>query len=257
MKRIGASDADMAELERRLVVLLPNRIKALRDSLQAEPVKLADLPADLKERAVTADGRARVDVYPTEDLSDRAALKRFVEAVRVMAPGASGTPVTILAAGDAVVSAFIEATIVSIVVIVLLLAVLLRNVRDVALVFAPLLLAASLTVVASVLLDRPFDFANVIVLPLLFGLGVANGIHYVARERDEANVEAVMATSTPRAVTLSALTTIGSFASMALSSHRGTAGMGILLTVAIGLALVATLVFLPALMVWLRRPPTK
>jgi predicted RND superfamily exporter protein len=122
------------------------------------------------------------------------------------------------------------------------------------LVFAPLALAAVLTVAASVLFELPFNFANVIVLPLLFGLGVASGIHLVTRERDAAAGQDVMRTSTPRAVVFSALTTIGSFGSIALSSHPGTSSMGILLTIAIALTLACTLIVLPALMAIWRLP---
>ena len=92
----------------------------------------------------------------------------------------------------------------------------------------------------------PFNFANVIVLPLLFGLGVAGAIHLVVRERGEG--AGALATSTPRAVVFSALTTIGSFGAIALSGHPGTSSMGILLTIAVSLTLACTLVVLPALM---------
>ncbi|MGA0395331.1 MAG: hypothetical protein ACO3MW_14885, partial [Rhodospirillales bacterium] len=120
--------------------------------------------------------------------------------------------------------------------------------RDSLFVFAPITLAALLTVAISVLIDLPFNFANVIVLPLLFGLAVASGIHFILREKDETNSAGILYTSTPRAVVFSALTTIGSFGSIALSSHPGTASMGILLTIAITLTLVCTLLVLPALM---------
>ena len=111
------------------------------------------------------------------------------------------------------------------------------------------MLAALLTVGASVVLNFPFNFANIIVLPLLFGLGVASGIHLILREREENSVSGVLETSTPRAVVFSALTTIGSFGSIALSSHPGTSSMGVLLTIAIILTLGCTLVVLPALMI--------
>ncbi|MCP5373222.1 MAG: MMPL family transporter [Hyphomicrobiales bacterium] len=237
----------VAELQRRLLSGLPGRLAALRDSLDAAPVTLADLPAALRDRQVAADGRAKVEVHPRHDLRDRAALETFVAAVRTVAPDATGAPVIILEAGDAVVTAFAQAGGLAVVVIGLLLAVLLRRARDVALVFAPLVLAAVLTVAASVLIGQPFNFANVIVLPLLFGLGVAGGIHLVLRERQSGSV-VVMATSTPRAVVFSALTTIGSFGSIALSSHPGTASMGVLLTIAITLTLACTLGVLPAMM---------
>ena len=63
----------------------------------------------------------------------------------------------------------------------------------------------------------------------------------------------MLGNSTPRAVLLSALTTIGSFASLAISAHQGTASMGVLLTVSISLTLIVTLLSLPALVEWLAR----
>jgi hopanoid biosynthesis associated RND transporter like protein HpnN len=238
----------LEELETRLMTLLPGRLRALGDSLEAGPVSLDDLPDSLRRRQVAADGRARLEVYPKENLHQHSALRRFVGVVRAVAPHATGSPVVILEAGNTVVGAFRDAAVLAFLAIALLLAVLLRRPGDVALVFAPLVLAALLTVAASVLFGLPFNFANVIVLPLLFGLGVANGIHLVLRRRDAGGVAAVMATSTPRAVVFSALTTIGSFASIALSSHPGTASMGMLLTIAISLTLACTLIVLPALM---------
>jgi len=238
----------LAELEARLMTLLPGRLRALSDSLDAGPVTFDDLPDSLRRRQVAADGRVSVEVYPKENLHQHQALRRFVGAVRAVAPHATGSPVVILEAGNTVVGAFRDAAVLAFVAIAVLLAVLLRRPRDVALVFSPLVLAALLTVAASVLFGLPFNFANVIVLPLLFGLGVANGIHLVLRRRDEGGVAEVMASSTPRAVVFSALTTIGSFASIALSSHPGTASMGMLLTIAIALTLACTLIVLPALM---------
>ncbi|MGB0672006.1 MAG: MMPL family transporter, partial [Rhodospirillales bacterium] len=132
----------------------------------------------------------------------------------------------------------------------------LRKPADIALVFAPLLLSALLTVAASALLSLPFNFANVIVLPLVFGLGVAGAVHLVLRRRGAAShdgSEGRDLASTPRAVVFSGLTTIGSFGSIALSAHPGTASMGVLLTVAITLTLLVTLGLLPALLVLVGR----
>lgn len=255
---LGSRDpaAALRNLEHRLLATLPHRLETLRQSLQAEEFGLEDLPESLRKREVAADGRASVKVYPKVAKPGREELRDFVGAVRTVAPRATGAPVVILESGNVVVRSFRHAALIAVASLALVLAVVLRRGRDVVLVFAPLVLAALLTVAASVLLDVPFNFANVIVLPLLFGLGVANGIHFVLRERGQGDVGAVMQTSTPRAVVFSALTTIGSFASLGLSGHLGTASMGILLTLAIALNLACTLIVLPALMaLWDKRSP--
>jgi len=245
----GGDPTALDDLGRRLLGGFEGRIEALREALTAEPFGLDDLPANVRALWLADDGRARLEIRSEAPVHrDRAALERFVSEVQAEVPRATGTPVVILEAGRAVVRAFIEAGLVAVGLISLLLVVLLRRVDDVLLVFAPLVLAAVLTVAASAALGMPFNFANVIVLPLLFGLGVAGALHMVLRDRSSGSGRSVMATSTPRAVVFSALTTIGSFASLGLSSHPGTASMGKLLAVAIFLTMVCTLCVLPALM---------
>ncbi len=248
----GWSPAALLELEGLWLGGLPGRLEALGAALEADRVTLEDLPAALRARYLAADGRARVEVLPAEDLRVPAARARFVDAVRAIAPEVTGAPVTLTEAGRAVIQAFGEAAAYALILIVVLLLVVLRSAWDSLMVLAPLVLAALLTVGATVALDIPFNFANVIVLPLLFGLGVASGIHMVIRAR-AAGAAGLLSTSTPRAVLFSALTTIGSFGALALSSHRGTASMGILLTIAITLTMSCTLIVLPALLT--RRRP--
>lgn len=249
LEQSGKIDRDvMAEMQNRLVSLLPKRLERLKQSLQPTPITLKALPETIRARFVASDGRVRMKIYPKENVRDRHALLKFVEDVRAVVPVATGAPVVIYESSRTVIDAFLLAASIAVSCITILLLVVLRNVRDAAFVFAPITLAALLTVAISVLIEMPFNFANVIVLPLLFGLGVASGIHFILRERDEAGSAGVLYTSTPRAVMFSALTTIGSFGSIALSSHPGTASMGVLLTIAITLTLVCTLLVLPALM---------
>jgi predicted RND superfamily exporter protein len=151
------------------------------------------------------------------------------------------------AVGEAVIGAFQEAAAIAFFIIVIFLFFVLRRTGDVAMVLAPIILALLLTVASAVALQAPFNLANIIVLPLILGLGVAFGIQIVCRSRTETQTE-LMETSTPRAVLFSALTTTGSFGALAMSNHPGTASMGALLTVAIGFTLCCTLLVLPALL---------
>ncbi len=249
LERAATSPAVLADLHTRLLGTLPSRLEDLAMALNAAPVGIDDVPPVLRDQWITSDGRALLQVFPAEPVHrDRDALQAFVTSVQTLAPEAGGAPVGIYEGGRAVVEAFLEAAVIAVAAIALLLVIMFRNLRDTLIVFAPLILAALMTVALSVLIPIPFNFANVIVLPLLFGLGVAGSLHLVIRERKQTGGATAMGTSTPRAVLFSALTTIATFGSLSLSAHQGTASMGLLLTVSITLVLVCTLVFLPALL---------
>ncbi|MEM7223387.1 MAG: MMPL family transporter [Pseudomonadota bacterium] len=245
--KLDGTDRQIEVLEQALLSGLPRQLDRLAEALEAGPVALDSLPAELRERYQSPSGPALIEILPSADLREQDARRAFVDAVLAVAPSASDGAVSITEAGRAVIAAFEQAATYAAIAIAILLVVVLRSVRLSLLVLAPLGLAALLTVSATVVFGMPFNFANVIVLPLLFGLGVAAGIHIVARERQEHSAD-LSATSTPRAVLFSALTTIGSFGALALSSHQGTASMGALLTLSIGISLVTMLVVLPALL---------
>jgi uncharacterized protein len=254
--RTGPDGAALAELERRLTGTLPALLERLRGSLAAGPVTLAGLPEHLRAQWLSLDGRARVLVRPAQPLTDDGKLEDFANAVASVAPNATGTPVNVTQAGQVIVGAFQDASRLALALITVLLALVLRRLRDILLVLAPLALAVLLTGATAVLLGLSLNFANVIALPLLLGLGVSGAIHVVMRWREEKFSSAVAASSTPRAVLFSALTTIASFGSLALSQHRGLASMGLLLTIAILWSLVSTLVVLPSVLALLgRRAP--
>lgn len=252
-RRTPRSDGDLARLEARIVAGLPDRLDSLRQSLAPQGITIDSLPEDLRRRWVTEDGRHKVEVYPHPGIAgDSAALAAFVAAVETIAPNASGAPVVIVGAGREIVAAFIQAAVTAVVAIGIALLLLLRRPRDVLISFLPPLLAALATMAASVIIDVPFNFANVIVLPLLFGLGVTAGLNLVVRERQEGSSGQMLSSCTPRAVVFSALTTISAFGTLALSSHPGIASMGLLLTIGISLTLVCAVVVLPAALTLLR-----
>jgi predicted RND superfamily exporter protein len=196
-------------------------------------------------------------VLPAKNVSAPDAMQRFAKAVQAVAPDASGPPASITGAGEAVLSAFVEAIIYTVVAVASVIAILRRNLSDVLLVLAPLAVASIWTVAASAALDLPFNFANVIVVPLLIGLGVAANVHIVVRARDIANDLAgtqgdgtgVLDTSTPLAVLLAQLNTVAAFATLAVSHHRGLYSMGVLLGLSIFFVLIVSLIVLPAFMI--------
>lgn len=227
----------------------------LRTAVAAQEFSFADLPAAMRARLVTPDGRYLSAILPAEDIAEVAALSSFITSVRAQVPTATGRPVVEWGVGNIVLESFRTALLVALGGIGLVLLVVLRSVRDTLLVLTPLVLTALFTVATSVLLGVPVNMASVLVLPLIFGLGVDNGIHMVERYHAEASdVAGFMQSSTPRAVVLSTLTTIGTFAALMLSPHAGTASIGFLLTVAVGYLLVFTVFLLPLLLSLVRRP---
>lgn len=244
----AASDL-LGRFERNLLGGLAEQLRLLRLSLTAGSVHVGDLPVPLVERWIATDGRRRVAAYAKADLFDQAALAEFLEAVRKVAPHSTGDPVVYVESAKVIVHAFQQAFSLALVLIVVILIVLLRRLRYVAQVMLPLILAAVLTVACMVVLGVPFNFANVIALPLLLGVGVDNGIHLVHRMRIAPPADGnVLETSTARAVVASAMTTIFSFGNLAFSPHPGTASMGLVLSLGLLVTLLASLVVLPAML---------
>ena len=248
LSRASTDPSIIRNIEDVVLDTLPDQLHRLRLSLSAKPVGEDDLPAILRESYLAPTGEAKVRVDPEGSMSDPAEMAAFVEEVRTVAPNATGGPVLILESGRAIVDAFITASLIATIVISLFLMFLLRSVTDAVMILTPLVLAALLTLATAAFLGQPFNFATIIVLPLLIGLGVDSGIHMVMRERAMITPEKLMETSTPRAVVLSALTTICSFGSLMVSGHQGTASMGQLLTLALFYSLITTLIVLPALL---------
>ena len=218
----------------------------VRAALQGEAVTLQSLPPELVQDWTAADGRARISVYPKGDSNDNRTLERFAAAVRTLAPAAAGTPIVIIEAGRTVVHAFVQAGIWSLVAITLLLAAVLRRIHDVVVTLLPILLMGLLTMASTVLIGPPLNFADIIALPLLFGIGVAFNIYFVIAWRSGASN--LLQSSLTRAVLFSALTTASAFGSLWLSPHPGTASMGKLLLISLAWTLVTALLFEPALL---------
>jgi len=218
----------------------------IKNSLQAQPVSLKTLPADLVNSWKTKDGLIRVEALPRGDPNDNDTLRKFAAAVLTAEPNAIGGPVSILKSGETVVKAFIHAGITALIVIGLLLWLALRRITDVLLTLVPLLVAGAVTLEICVLIGLPLNFANIVALPLLLGVGVAFKIYYVTAWRSGRTN--LLQSSLTRAIFFSALTTATAFGSLWLSSHPGTASMGKLLALSLVTTLAAVLLFQPALM---------
>jgi uncharacterized protein len=247
LSKLAASDqATRDKTQTIFVAPLKLVLHQLKNALQAQPITLKTLPPDLVRSWKTKDGLQRVEALPRGDPNDNDTLRKFAGAVLDAEPNAIGGPVSILKSGETVVRAFIHAGLWALIVISLLLWLTLRRVTDVLLTLVPLLVAGAVTLEICVLIGMPLNFANIVALPLLLGVGVAFKIYYVTAWR--AGRTNLLQSSLTRAIFFSAMTTATAFGSLWLSSHPGTASMGKLLALSLVTTLAAVLLFQPALM---------
>lgn len=242
----AADPAARARADRALTFPLVVTLDQVRTSLQAEAISLDALPADFSRQWLAPDGRARLSIVPAGNTNNTQTRQRFVQAVRAIVPTATGAPVAQIEAGRLIVGAFTLAGVLSFVAILVLLFIALRKPLYVIVTLTPIFLTGLLTIAHTVLIGLPLNFANIIALPLLFGMGVAFHIYFVMAWRNGENH--ALTSSLARAVLFSALTSATGFGSLWLSSHPGTSSMGQLLLISLLWTLVSALLFQPALM---------
>jgi hopanoid biosynthesis associated RND transporter like protein HpnN len=253
-KRLAAAEtklaqADLAMRERTAETFLPPlkvALGELKEMLAIEPITLENIPEHITKSWVIPDGRARVEALPAGDPNDNETLRNFARAVLTVAPEAIGGPISILETGTMMVRAFLEAGFWALLSIAILLWIVLRRFGDVLLTLIPLLVAGVVTLEICVLIGLKLNYANIIALPLLLGVGVAFKIYYIMAWRG--GLTDLLQSSLTRAVFWSALTTATAFGSLWLSSHPGTSSMGKLLALSLVCTLSAAVLFQPVLM---------
>ena len=218
----------------------------LRNLLKAREITRETLPADLVKQWVTPDGQARIEIAPSGNVNDNATLRTFAHDVLRVEPNGTEGPISILEARKTSRAAFLEAGAFALLSIAILLWITLRRLGDVMLTLIPLLVAGVVTLEICVAIDMPLNFANIIALPLLLGVGVAFKIYYIMAWR-EGQTKLLQSVLT-RAVTFSACTTATAFGSLYFSSDPGTSSMGKLLAISLLTTMTAAALFQPVLM---------
>jgi uncharacterized protein len=247
LAKIASGDEAMrGRVHAAMIPSLNTALDELRNYLQAQPVTLETLPPEIAREWVTQDGRYKVEILPKGDPTDNETLRQFARAVQAVEPNATGGPIAILESGRTVVRAFYEAGFWALGSIIILLWLVLRRFGDVLLTIIPLLMAGVVTMELMVLFGTKLNFANIIALPLLLGVGVAFKIYYIMAWR--AGQTDLLQSSLTRAVMFSALTTATAFGSLWLSSHPGTSSMGKLMALALVTTMAAAVLFQPVLM---------
>lgn len=246
-----AEPSKRAEAEAALISPLTFELGKLRTALHPQRVAVETIPPDIARAWLASDGRARVEVLPKGDPNDTRVLRNFATAVLTLEPSATGAAVSYLESGRTIVQAFFEAGALALLSIAVLLWIALKRLGDVLLTLIPLIVAGVSTLELCVLVDQPLNFANIIALPLLLGVGVAFKIYYIMAWR--AGKTGLLQSTLTRAVIFSAMTTATAFGSLWLSNHPGTSSMGKLMALSLACTMAAAVFFQPVLM----GPPRK
>jgi len=242
----------LARYEQRFYGDLQAQLQLMADQVVDRRMGLDDVPQEVREMLVGKTGKFLVRVFPKENIWEREPLVKFVHEVQSVAPNATGTPLGLYEFVEILKTGYRNAALWALLVIAILIFVDFRGGYATLLTILPLLVGTAWMFGTMVVLGINFNPANIMVLPLIVGIGVAYGIYVVQRYR-EGHEATFYSKSTGRAVILSALTAMFAFASLLIGKHRGIRSLGLVTTIGVFACLIAALVLLPSLLEVARR----
>jgi len=222
-------------------------LMAIRDQDDSGPLRVEDLPAQLRNRFVGKTGKHLVQVYPKYDVWSREEQATFVRELRTVDPKVTGTPVQLYEYTSLLKNSYVEAAWWALGAIVILVFIHFRSLGPVLLSLLPVAIGTLWMVGFMGWTGIPFNPANIMTLPLVIGIGVTNGIHILNRFAEEKN-PSILAKSTGKAVLVSGLTTIAGFGSLIVGEHQGIQSLGWIMAVGTATCMTAGLTFLPAVL---------
>lgn len=210
-----------------------------------------DLPAPALRAAVGGAHRdvLLLQVFPRGDVYDPAQLEPFMSQMRTVDPLVTGTVVQIYESTQLMIRAYIEAGIFALVAVFILVLIDFQSITDSLLSLLPVGVGFIVLLGTMGWGDWPLNPANIIVLPLLFGIGVDNGVHMIHRFRAAPDEHPPgLAEGTGKAITLTSLTTIIGFAALLVAHHRGIASLGLTLAMGMLLTMAVCLTVMPSVL---------
>jgi uncharacterized protein len=235
---------------------LAETLRTLKQQPDGSPVSIEDLPPEIRARYVGRSGQYRVFVYPAENVWEFGPLTRFVADVQSVDPDARGTTATTFEYLRVLKEGYTRAALYAVVAVAVLALLVFRAVAPGLLALVPLTLGAVWTLGVMGWLGVPLTAANLLLLPLMVGIGIDNGVYLVHRFReapDGADGPRPLAPSAAKALTLASLTNIVGFGSLMLSSHRGIFSLGLVVALGVVCLWVASVTTLPSLLALLGR----
>lgn len=248
----GPVEDALDSFQGKLLLDVQRSLDLLKAQRETQPLSLQDLPEELRSRAVGKSGAIVMRIFPKEALEDRASMERFVRDLRSVDPQVTGPPVAMYHFTSGIMDAYQRSSLVALLTIALILLFHYRSVRHATLALVPMGVGILWMLASMALMDQGVNLVSVLALPLMLGIGSAQGLHVVDRYLDHEG-EGLFGVSTGPGITMAALTILCGFVALATAHHQGIAGLGLAMSVGLTVSMLTAIVMLPALVKLLRR----
>ncbi|MDC1152507.1 MMPL family transporter [Nitrospinaceae bacterium] len=224
-------------------------MKELKQNATPQFIEISSIPKSLRERYLSDKGKYLITVFPSVDIWNLEKRQQYLEDLRSVDPDVTGSAVHMFNSTRLMTEGYINGGIYAMITIIIYVFVVFRNLRTVFFILLPVFVGSIWTLGIMDMFELKLNMANLVILPLILGIGVVNGIHITHRYREEKDKNSVvLGKSTGQAVVLSSLTTMIGFGSMMVADHYGVFSLGLVLTLGVFCCLVASVTFLPALL---------
>jgi len=224
-------------------------MKELQQNATPQFIEISSIPKSLRERYISDKGKYLLTVFPSVDIWNLEKRQQYLEDLRSVDPEVTGSAVHMFNSTRLMTEGYINGGIYAMIAIIIYVFVVFRNLRTVFFILLPVFVGSIWTLGIMDMFELKLNMANLVILPLILGIGVVNGIHITHRYREEKDRNSmVLGKSTGQAVVLSSLTTMIGFGSMMVADHYGVFSLGLVLTLGVFCCLVASVTFLPALL---------
>lgn len=245
----------LREFQGSMFAELPDKLRMMKESLEAAPITAADVPQQLLQRFVGKSGKLLLQVTPKKEIFEREPLQEFVSQVKSIVPHATGEPIMVFESLSVLRDAYLKAFIYAFIGIAAILLINFKSIRYALLGTVPLVAGLLLMIGGMHLIGVSFNSANIIVLPLILGVGIDSAIYIINRYRQGNETPAQVTTrSAGIGVFLNALTILFSFGALMVAHHQGVFSIGAVMSLGMVASVAAFLIFLPALLtLWGKR----
>lgn len=231
---------------------LLRRLHLLEAMSSPTPPTLETLPIAVRQRFVGQTGKHMLKIYSNADIWNMDELEKFVTDVRAIDSQATGQPLQTYEASRQMQNSYIHAALYALIGVTILLVIDFQSLGYALLALVPVGLGLLQLFGLLGLLDIPLNPANLIVLPLILGIGLDEGVHVLHEYRSQTGPFR-MSRWTATAIVLTSLTTMVGFGSLMMAEHRGLQSLGRVLSLGVACCLFTSLVPLPACLTWLSR----